>query len=683
MFARSRDNDPGDGQDNDRKRAERSVGGYGVVTNLAHAVFLSYASQDAEAAQRICEALRAAGIEVWFDQSELRGGDAWDQSIRKQIKNCALFIPVISKTTHERAEGYFRLEWKLAVDRSHLIAADKAFLVPVVVDDTPDDDERVPERFRELQWTRLPAWQTTTEFVSRIQQLLAGEAHLLPTVAREPPKAAHSAMKPVWLGVFVALVPIATYLFLHNKPTVPVTAFTPPLHSIAVLPFTNLSGDPKQEYFSEGISEELIETLSQINALQVTARTSSFFFKGKDVDLETIAHKLNVATILEGSIRRDGDTVRVTVDLINPVTGFHIWSQKYDRELKGILALQSEIAGTVAEQLRVPLLGTATIRREAGGTQNPQAYDAYLRGRQLYYSAASEAANRSALAEFDRAIALDPNFAAAYGLRAVALMEIRWGSSDMAERDVLRYEANTAAERAVALAPDRADVHTAFWWVRATGYFDFRPAEIERALALAPSAALAHQVAAFQASWSGQHDAAIKAQQVAVSLDPQNLEARIVLVEVLATARRFDEALAAVGDAKLIDPSAQSSRDMTAYIYGLEGRLDLIEQQKLCEQPPRHGCLARIKHLHGDVEGANKELAAFKAKYGDSRAYAYAQIYAQWNDIPLALQWLETAERLHDPNMVHLKVDPLLDPLREEPRFRAIERALKFPGSSL
>src|ERR1700680_993903 len=121
----------------------------------AGAVFLSYASQDAEAAQRICEALRAGGIEVWFDQSELRGGDAWDQAIRKQIKTCALFIPIISQNTHQRAEGYFRLEWKLAVDRSHLISADKAFLLPVVIDNTRDDDDRVPERFREVQWTRL------------------------------------------------------------------------------------------------------------------------------------------------------------------------------------------------------------------------------------------------------------------------------------------------------------------------------------------------------------------------------------------------------------------------------------------------------------------------------------------------------------------------------------------------
>ena len=136
-------------------------------------MFLNYASQDAEAAQKICEALRAAGIEVWFDQSEPRGGDAWDTSIRKQIKTCALFVPVVSQHTHERAEGYFRLEWKLAVDRCYSMSADKPFLVPVVIDDTPDDDERVPEKFREVQWTRLPPGEIPRDFATRIGQASA------------------------------------------------------------------------------------------------------------------------------------------------------------------------------------------------------------------------------------------------------------------------------------------------------------------------------------------------------------------------------------------------------------------------------------------------------------------------------------------------------------------------------
>jgi tetratricopeptide (TPR) repeat protein len=152
-----------------------------------HAVFLSYASEDARAAEQICSTLRAAGIEVWFDRSELRGGDAWDNAIRRQIKNCALFIPLISSNSHARTEGYFRLEWKLAVDRSHLMASDRPFLVPVVIDATPDSDDRVPDRFREVQWMRLPAGETPPSFVDHILRLLA-----LPQSSRPAPPPAEA-----------------------------------------------------------------------------------------------------------------------------------------------------------------------------------------------------------------------------------------------------------------------------------------------------------------------------------------------------------------------------------------------------------------------------------------------------------------------------------------------------------
>ena len=182
------------------------------MTEPSHAVFLSYASQDAQAARKICEALRAAGIEVWFDQSELRGGDAWDSSIRKQIKTCALFIPVISRSTHDRDEGYFRLEWKLAVDRCHLMAADKAFLLPVVIDDTPDDDERVPERFREVQWMRLPGGVTSAAFVERVRRLLSGEPSQEPSRSTSaaalgtPAPAARKFVLPWWRSKFATLL---------------------------------------------------------------------------------------------------------------------------------------------------------------------------------------------------------------------------------------------------------------------------------------------------------------------------------------------------------------------------------------------------------------------------------------------------------------------------------------------
>ncbi len=368
-------------------------------SNPAGAVFISYASQDALAAERIAASLRAAGIDVWLDQSELRGGDVWDASIRKQIKTCALFLPIISRNTHARDEGYFRLEWKLAVDRCHLMAADKAFLVPVVIDDTRDDDERVPDRFREVQWSRLPGGANTDSFVEHVRQLLepasskpatpnlrpaspiaAASTRSLPTASRSFVPWIVSSLLILVTGYFVVdklVLPARSVPRAEAPAAEPAPAFNPPAHSIAVLPFTNMSGDKEQDYFSDGLSEELLNSLARITELQVAARTSSFYFKGEHADLATIARKLNVASILEGSVRRSGHTIRVNAQLNNALTGYHLWSQTYDRDLGDVLKLQTDIATAVATALKLTLLGDIAAKTEIGGTRNPAAFDAY------------------------------------------------------------------------------------------------------------------------------------------------------------------------------------------------------------------------------------------------------------------------------------------------------------------
>jgi tetratricopeptide (TPR) repeat protein len=398
------------------------------------------------------------------------------------------------------------------------------------------------------------------------------------------------------------------------------------------------------------------------------------------LDIATIARRLNVGTILEGSIRRSGNTVRITTQLINGVSGFHMWSQDYDRDLKNILALQTEIATAVAEQLRVRLLGNEAAKIGVGGTQNPNAYDAFLRGMQLADAAGGdEAEHRASLAAFDRAIALDPNYAAAYGRRAVALMDIRSASDDSTIREDLRSQAKAAAERAVLLAPERADAHTALWWVRAVGYFDFRDAavEIERALLLAPGSVKTQQALAIHSDWLGHHDLAIEAGRHAVRLDPQNYEARMILVSVLNHARRFDEALVAAQEAKAINPEAKNVRSLFAASYLGLGQLDLA--RRTCEQPPLHWCLALVYHAIGNPKAADTELEQLKAMSGDSDAFRYAEIYAQWGDTAKALQWLSTAEKLSDPLLPDLKTAWLLDPIRNEQQFKALEARMNFP----
>src|SRR5579862_9428061 len=363
-----------------------------IVAEPSHAVFLSYASQDAEAARKICEALRAEGIEVFLDQSKLRGGDAWDQKIRHEIHECALFVPIVSQHTQARLEGYFRREWKLAIERSHDIAEQKPFLVPVVVDNTRDQEAFVPDAFRAVQWTHLPGGDTPLAFVDRIKRLLLPELSPLSAVSGaahgiSQPDSASRRSTPVLLTIAAAMVvavlvyALADRLRISNRPAATSTVFAPPPHSIAVLPFLNMSADKDQEYFSDGLTEELLNSLAQINQLQVAARTSVFSFKGTNTDIGTIARKLNVAAVLEGSIRRSGNTVRVTTQLVNALTGFHLWSHTYDRDLGDVLKLETDVADAVAGALKLSLLADVAAKIELGGTRNSEAFDTYLRGR--------------------------------------------------------------------------------------------------------------------------------------------------------------------------------------------------------------------------------------------------------------------------------------------------------------
>jgi TolB-like protein len=668
------------------------------VTEPSPAVFLSYASQDAVAAQRICEALRAAGVEVRFDQSELRGGDAWDHSIRDQINECALFVPIISANAHARPEGYFRFEWKLAVDRSHRMAPDQAFLLPVVVDDTPQTDKRIPDRFRELQWSRLPAGETPPAFVGRIQRLLSPDSPDGPDraprsgglgsgaakTARAPSRPAFSRSKSALIATIavVVLAYVASWISKHPTSSPPTpraapakvaqTAFAPPPHSIAVLPFVNMSGDAGQEYFSDGMTEELLNSLARINELQVAARTSAFSFKGKDTDIGTIARKLNVGAVLEGSVRRSGNTARITTQLINAVTGFHLWSQTYDRKLGDILALQTEIANAVAGALRVTLLDDVAARVELGGTHNAAAFDAYLRASRACSTSHDDNGLQTSIAAYTEAIQLDPKYALAFAGRSLALGEY-------AEQ----FATGEAVRESFALAPNLAEGHVAFAYFLESGSLDFEQAneEYERAVALAPGNATVLRVYSLSSVWMGRTDAGIAAARRAIVLDPLNSNSHEALGHALYYVHQYNEAIAALQDTLALEPDLPEVYVLRGRSYYMLGNLQRARTS--CEIKPDYWtsrvCLAITYDKLGRHADAEKMLTRLKASMGDADAYQYAQIYAQWGNTAKALDWLNTAMRLRDSGLAELKTDPLLDPLRQEPRFEAIERELKFP----
>lgn len=667
----------------------------------SHAVFLSYASQDAEAAQRICTALRGAGIEVFLDQSELRGGDAWDQKIRREIQDCALFIPVISANTASRHEGYFRLEWDLADQRTHMIARGRAFVVPVCLDATTEKAAAVPESFQRVQWTRLPGGETPPAFVERIKRLLSPERASVSAVSgdapglREPVRASRRLRPAPLAMVAVVIVVAALAYFLAQQFWIPAHAraetaaragappvgFNPPPHSIAVLPFVNLTGDKEQEYFSDGLTEELLNSLAEINDLQVAARTSSFSFK-EHPDIATVAHKLNVGAVLEGSVRRSAHTIRITAQLINAVTGFHLWSKTYDRDLGDVLKLQTEIATAVASALKVTLLGDVAAKVELGGTRNPAAFDAYLRGVKAASSIRDANDTPTAIAAYTEAIRLDPHYALAFAGRSIALAIVAEEADTAAARDGFD-KAQADARQALGIAPDLAQAHVALAHVSELGNLDFRQAseEYERALALAPGNAQVLRVSGRFAASMGHFDAALAALRRALVLDPLARASHSLLAEALYAARRYEEAVAAYAEVISLEPGLKSAYGFRGLsFYGLG---DLESARASCESKPDHWlsqqCLAVVYDKIGKHADAEAELAKFKMWSGDGGAYQYATIYAQWGNRAKALEWLDTALRLRDPGLGNLKTDPLLDPIRQEPRFQAIERELKFP----
>jgi serine/threonine-protein kinase len=497
---------------------------------------------------------------------------------------------------------------------------------------------------------------------------------------------AYLALDKLWISrrsVVVQQVALEAQPANPRAAATPAT-FNPPPHSMAVLPFVNISGDKEQEYFSDGLTEELLNSLSRINELQVAARTSSFYFKGKDVDLPTIAHKLHVASVLEGSVRRSGNKIRITAQLNNAVTGFHLWSQTYDRDLSDVLKLQTEIATAVASALKVTVLGDEAARIELGGTRNPAAFDAYLRASKAYLAYKNREEVQQAVAGYAEAIRLDPNYALAYAARSRVLLTIASHYTKRAVMAAPNREALVDARKAIALAPDLGLGHAALAEVFA-GALDFAPAgqEYNRAIALEPSNSRILSDYGVFAVCMGHTDAGLKALRRAAALDPLNGFTHFSLGRGLILARRYDEALRVLGSARAVTPGNPFIlRNMGFADYALG---NYQAARGFCEQTDQREpitlfCLAMTYDKLGRRADAEVMLSKFRALLGDAANAEYVWVYAQWGQTDRALDELEGAMRLRDPYLIQLKMVFLTDPLRNEPRFQAIERALKFPN---
>jgi len=494
------------------------------VTESNNAVFLSYAARDAEAAQRLCATLRDAGIEVWFDQSELRGGDAWDQKIRREIRDCALFIPIISANTQARLEGYFRREWKLAVARTNDMADDKPFLVPVVIDGTKDQDARVPEQFRAVQWTYLPTGEFSTAFAKRVLHLLSQGIHTEPA----PIRSASGASTPE--------------------------------KSISILPFTNHAHTPELDTLAKCMAEDLASQLARTPGFQVVAQPALAVPRARYV--------------ISGSVRQHGPgCVRVAIQIIEGESAQYVWTLQQD--LAAPCATQDVddfVAGTAAKiEQQLTLVEARESHKQTG-------LDAWGKVRQansaLFSAGWSEEAVATAVHLFREAIALDPKLALARAQKALIMaLASQWG---LLRGDALREEARADAETALELEPTKSEV---------LGYAGCALADLgdteralpllERAIEENPNNAQAWAALGAAQLLRRQYEPAVESLRRGLRISPTDYRRSVwltALARALMRTGKLDEALAAAQDACRADAKFYPAQILLAMVLTKLGK---------------------------------------------------------------------------------------------------------------
>jgi len=453
-----------------------------------------------------------------------------------------------------------------------------------------------------------------------------------------------------------------------------------PQKSIAVLPLLNESGDPKDEYFSDGLSEELIAALAQIRDLKVIGRSSSFRFKERREESKTIGEKLGVATLLEGTVRKQGDRVRIVAELINAADGIELWTRTFDRQLKDIFAVQTEIAAAVAESLKATLLGANEGSAPTPATKNTEAHNAYLQGH-FHFQRRNLEDFRKAVGYFDEAIGLDPDYALAYAERCEALTLI----GDLSEDKSAWSKARSDAEKAVAIAPDLAEAHAALGWVRFFVEWKFAEglSELNRAKELSPANPTANDLLARVIVYLGRIDEAEKQARHAVELDPLSFTTQNNLARVFFVEGRFDEANATARKAAELQPGAAFSHRLQVLIAVQrgDGETALREAQLEPDEGYRRFELALAHYARGDRQAANTALADLIANGRDQLAYQIAQVYAVRGETDKAFEWLQIAFDNHDTGTLGLSIDPVLRGLRGDPRYKSMLEKVSLPTS--
>ena len=465
----------------------------------------------------------------------------------------------------------------------------------------------------------------------------------------------------------------------QKKPPAPIDAGTP---SIAVLPFVNMSHDEENEYFADGLAEEMLNVLSKIRGLRVASRTSAFSFKHTKTDIPTIAQKLNVATILEGSVRKSGKRVRISAQLIEVATDSHLWSATYDRELDDIFAVQDDIAQSVVTELRKALLPPQSSERAGaelaaevanatqGRGQNAESYRLYLQGR-FYLGRGLREDNTRGIEFYRQALALQPGFALAWAGLSQAYVQAVSNGWAAVEEGYTR--AREAANRALALAPDLAEGHIAIGAVRASGDLDWKGADasIRRAIELAPGNAGGLRRAGWLAIALGRVDEAIALLRRAAALDPLNVRGHSVLAGSCLAAGLLDEAESTIAKAIDLDPNCVAVSATLGYLRLMQCRheeaLAAFEGERLDWM--RETGVALAQHALGRSAEADAALEGIIEQRSETAAIQIAEIYAFRNETDHAFAWLERAFVQRDHGVWMLRSLPTFHNLRGDPRW--------------
>ncbi|MGE5275560.1 MAG: protein kinase domain-containing protein [Acidobacteriota bacterium] len=547
-------------------------------------------------------------------------------------------------------------------------------------------------------------FSSAADLKEAIDDALRGEGRLqlpgpdaVPTAGPEPgvsPGASRGG-RPSRLGIVAALAAAlaavtAVVVWLSSRTAPPrgeagatiraSTAAPAEETSIAVLPFVNISADPEQEYFSDGLSEELLDALSRIPQLRVISRTSSFQFKGKNEDIRVIAKKLNVSHVLEGSVRKSGKRIRITAQLVKGADGSHLWSQSYDRSLDDIFELQEDIARAVANASKVTLLGRDR-QPEMSRDENVHAYNLYLQGKYFADRQSRENLDK-AVSYYQQALQLDPGYARAWaGLARVYVTQTDRGYDPLQKT---LQEGRRAIERALELDPNLAEAHAVLGWIRTNYDWDWAGAEaiFQRALDLEPRNGTVVRMACALAATLGQFEKAIELGRRATDLDPLSAGSHVNLASFAYYAGRLDEAEAAVRKGLELNPDYPNAHLQLGMVLLAKSKpgAALAEMEREKEPIWRRLGLALAYHALGRKKEADAALGEFLENHAEGGAYQIAETYAFRGEIDKAFQWLERAYAQRDGGLAATKGDPLLKSLEADPRYAAFLKKMRLPA---